>query len=227
MMNYTSVLMDADDTIFDFPKCEYTALKNTLNIHQLVFNDEVYHTFSKINSDLWKQLELKKITRYDLRIQRFQELIRKCFDGFENCDMLADEYVNQLSRQAILIDGAASALEKISSCADLYIITNGLKVVQRGRLKRTDITRFIKKVYISDEIGINKPDKAFFDFVLSDIPEKDLSNIIVVGDSLSSDMQGGRNAGLTTCLYDPKDRVVMPHPLCDFKIKNLEELLSL
>lgn len=226
-MRFTTLLMDADDTIFDFPKCEYFALKNTLEKFGLDFNEEVYHSFSTINSRLWKEFEVSRITRSELRVQRFRELIEKCFDGFDDADMLADEYVEELSGQAILIDGAYTALEILSLRFDIYIITNGLKTVQRGRFSRTDITKFIKKLYISDEIGIKKPQKEYFEYVLADIPEKNKKKILVVGDSLTSDMQGGRNAGLTTCLYDPKNRIDFPHELCDYKITELTDILKI
>ncbi len=220
-MKFTTVLMDADNTIFDFPLCEYNALKNTLINSGLEFNDYIYNSFSVINDRLWKKLEQNKTTRSELKIQRFRELTEKCFHGFGNATELAKEYVLQLSMQGILIDGAYDALEELSGLFDIYIITNGLKLVQRGRFARTSITRFIRKIYISEEIGYQKPMKVFFDYVLSDIPEKDKDKILVVGDSLTSDMQGGRNSGLTTCLYDPENLIEMPNNLCDYKIDTL------
>lgn len=223
-MKFTTILMDADNTIFDFPLCEYNALKNTIINSGMEFNNYIYNSFSIINDRLWKELEQNKTTRSELKIQRFRELIEKCFHGFGNPDVLAGEYVAQLSRQGTLIDGAYTALEELSELFDMYIITNGMQIVQRGRFARTDITRFIRKIYISEEIGFQKPMKEFFDYVLSDIPEKDKGKILVVGDSLTSDMQGGRNAGLTTCLYDPNNRVKMPDELCDYRINKLLEI---
>ena len=225
-MKYTTLLMDADETIFDFGKCEYQALKEALEYHGLEFSDEICESFSTINTKLWKEFEMSHITRSELRVQRFRELIAKCFEGFENTEILADTYVDRLSEQAILIDGAQEVLERLSQSFDIYIITNGLKKVQRGRFAKTDITDYIKKLYISDEIGMNKPDKKFFDYVLEDIPEKDKSKILVVGDSLSSDMQGGRNAGLDTCVYDPANRISMPNELCDYHITGLTQIFS-
>lgn len=219
--------MDADETIFDFGKCEYEALREALEYHGLGFSNEICESFSSINAKLWKEFEKSHITRSELRVQRFRELIAKCFEGFDNTEILADTYVDRLSEQAVLIDGAADALEKLSQSFDIYIITNGLKKVQRGRFAKTDITEFIKKLYISDEIGMNKPDKKFFDYVLDDIPEKDRSKILVVGDSLSSDMQGGRNAGLDTCVYDPKNKISMPNKLCDYHITELVQILDI
>lgn len=225
-MQFTTILMDADDTIFDFPKCEYNALKATIEKNHLLFSDEVYRNFTKINNALWKKFEMNQITRAELKIQRFQELVERCFDGFENSGILADTYINELSQQAILLDGAYDALAKITTVCDVYIITNGLSKVQRGRFGKSPVTKLVKNLFISDEMGVQKPNKAYFDKVLSEIPEKDMTKIIVVGDSLTSDMQGGRNAGLTTCLYDPKNQIAMPHTLCDFKITRLEDVLT-
>ncbi len=226
-MRFTTILMDADDTIFDFPVCEYGALKATLVQAGYEVNDEIYRNFSSINDALWKQFEIKKITRAELKIQRFRELIKRCLDGFDNAEMLAECYVTELSKQAVLIDGAYESIRSISRCCDIYVITNGISAVQHGRFDRSKVTEYIRKIYISDEIGIQKPQREFFDYVLDDIGEKDKSNILVVGDSLTSDMQGGKNAALFTCLYDPQHKVEMPHPLCDFRIDTLDSILTI
>ncbi len=226
-MKYTTLLMDADDTIFDFPKCEYNALKHTLEAYGLDFDDRIYRAFSSINNALWKKFEIKKITRAQLRVERFRELIKLCFVDIyaeENTEKLADKYIEMLAEQAILIDGAAESLEKLSEMYSIHIITNGLKPVQRRRFSVSGIEKYISGLYISDEMGTQKPSKEFFDMVLADITEKDKKKILVVGDSLTSDMQGGRNSGLDTCIYDPKDKIVIPHPLCDYKIHSLDEL---
>lgn len=216
--------MDADDTIFDFPSCEKAALTAALSGFGLPHDDEICNSFSRINSQLWRELEQNQITRQELRFLRFKRLSDRFFNGFNDAAALADRYVQELSRQAILIDGALENVSQLSQEVDIYIITNGLKAVQRGRFSLCPVTKYLKKLYISDEIGWNKPDKRFFDAVLLDLPEKDPSAILVVGDSLTSDMQGGRNSGLDTCLFDPNDRVSMPHPLVDIKIHSLSEL---
>ncbi len=225
-MKYTTLLVDADETLFDFRKCEANALKNALTFYGLEYNEDINKKFTSINSALWRKFEMSRITRSELRVRRFSELIEKCFDGFTDAEKLAFKYIDELSYQAILIPGTAGAVKKLSELYDIYIITNGLTKVQRGRFSRTEITGYFKDIFISDEIGMNKPDKKFFDYVLSKIDEKDRSKILVVGDSLTSDMQGGRNAGLDTCLFDPYDNVSMPHPLCDHKIKSLAEIIS-
>lgn len=228
-MKYTTLLMDADDTIFDFPKCEYNALKDTFDFYCLKFNEDIYKSFSAINSSLWKKFEINKITRADLRIQRFSELMEKCFfeSNPDKAVILADKYVERLAEQAIFIDGAYQSLQHLCESYYIYIITNGLKSVQRSRLQKSGLNSIINGCFISDELGVQKPMKEFFDIVLRGIEEKDASKILVVGDSLTSDMQGGKNAELSTCLYDPSNKVQMPNKLCDYKIGSLDEIIYL
>lgn len=226
-MQYTTLLMDVDDTILDFQQCEYHALEAALTHNGLPFDQMIYERFSSINAALWRQFELNKITRAELRVRRFAELIVQCLTGFDDATQLADEYVIQLAEQAIYFSGAQEALARLSKVCSIYLITNGLKPVQRGRLAKAGLYAYIKDCFISDEMGVQKPMKAYFDRVLSRVNEQDTTKILVVGDSLTSDMQGGRNAGLTTCLYDPKGKVALPHPLCDFRITSLEELIPM
>ena len=223
-MRYTTLLMDADDTVFDFGRCEYNALQAALSAYGLRFDEEVYERFSRINAALWRQFEMNRITRAELRVRRFAELIEQCLAEFDQAALLADEYVRQLAEQAIYFPGTEEVLGRLCQVYDIYIITNGLKTVQRSRLEKSGLYAYIKGCFISDEMGVQKPMKAYFDEVLAQVREKDLSKILVVGDSLTSDMQGGRNAGLDTYLYDPKGKVTLPHPLCDYRIERLEEL---
>ena len=230
IMKFTTLLIDADDTIFDFSKCEYEALRLTLERGGYCFDDELHRRFSKINIGLWKQFEMNKITRAELRVERFKKLLEMCFAGCvdnpRRYPILAEKFVDNLSRQSALIDGAREALQKLSRVYDIHIITNGLKKVQYGRMEKAELEGCYNKLFVSEEIGIQKPDKAFFEYVFDRINEKDHSKILVVGDSLTSDMQGGKNAGLCTCIYDPKGKITMPHPLCDYRIEKLGELLD-
>ena len=221
--------MDADDTIFDFPKCEYNAVKNTFEKYNFEFTQNLYEKYSEINNSLWKKFEIGQITRQELRIQRFEQTCNFfgiCNDT-ETLKLLANAYVDELAKQDILIDGAYEAVKKISSLCEIYIITNGLSTVQRGRFGKSSITKLLKDIFISDELEVQKPHKEFFDIVLSKINENDKSKILVVGDSLTSDMQGGKNAGLKTCIYDPKDKISMPHNLCDYKVTALENICDI
>ena len=226
-MGFTTLLIDADDTLFDFPECEKAALRRTLEEQNLLFDESILRQFSAINAALWKKMELHLVSGAQVRLERFRELIIQCFQGQGDEQRLAEGYIHALSEQSFLIEGTEDALRELSGRFELNVITNGFRTVQRGRFSRTPVSRYIRKLYISDEIGCSKPEKAYFDAVTADIREKDRSKILVVGDSLTSDMQGGKNAGLTTCLFDPKGRTAMPHPLCDYRIDDLMQLITL
>lgn len=229
-MKYTTVLLDADNTLFDFAKCEKKAFQLTIESVKIKYSDEIYENFSRINDSLWKMLEKNQITKPALRIERFRRMMKICFGemGMEEISKkMALNYVHFLSEQGILIDGTETALEKLSQLCDIYLVTNGISEVQRGRLAQTDISKFLNDIFISDEIGAEKPNILFFEYVFAHIFEKEKANIIIVGDSLTSDMQGGRNAGIDTCLFDREDKVQIPHELCDFKIKKLSELCEI
>ncbi len=228
-MFFDTILLDADNTIFDFDQCEHTALRETLAGAGLPFDDDIAKSYSSINDALWKKLEQGMVTTDELRVRRFSELIEKCFSKMKMPDpqTLSEAFVSSLSRQTILIENTESYMSELYRHCEIYIITNGIAEVQRSRFDKSTIKQYVKKVYISGEIGAKKPDSRFFDIVLADIPQKDKSRIIVVGDSLSSDMQGGKNAGLTTCLFDPHHKVRLPHPLCDYSIDRLDGVLWL
>ena len=226
-MEYSTLLMDADDTLFDFPECERRALTQALSAYGLEAAEDIIACFSAINSELWKCLERSEITRSELRVRRFRDLCTKRFPEFERSDELADKYVERLGCQAVLIKDAEKAVRALSEKFEIYIITNGITSVQKGRFALTDITSCLKGLFISDEIGVNKPSPEFFEYVFKNVREKDKRRMLVVGDSLTSDMQGGRNAGLDTCIYDPRGRITMPHPLCDYRIDDLMQLITL
>lgn len=221
---FTTLLLDADDTVFDFHQCEYNALKNTVESAGLPFSQDIFDSFDRLNAALWRRLEKGGITQPELRVQRFKELSEVCFGGFDEYRSLSVKFIDELSRQAVLLPDSLEGVRLLSEKYAVYIITNGAKAVQLGRFGISPVTQYVREIFVSEVIGVQKPQKEYFDIVLSRVEEKDTTKILVVGDSLTSDMQGGRNAGLTTCLFDPKDKVSLPHPLVDMKIHSLREL---
>lgn len=219
------VLADADNTIFDFRKAEYHAFKKTLNHFGKDCTDEEVELYSEINLKHWKALEKGLIDRETLKVHRFDEWFS--FMGFTlDSKAFNDMYAPSLGDYGFLIDGAEEFLEKLSEICSVYIITNGLTVSQTRRFKGSTIQPYIKKLYISESIGFSKPDKRFFDYCIYDIGEQDRSKYIVLGDSLTSDMLGGKNAGIVTCHYS-RDGDVSENPLCDFEITDYSEFFSI
>ncbi len=228
MKKYGTVLMDADDTIFDFHKSEYCALKQACEKCGVRFSDEIAKVYSSINDNLWKCLEQGEITRKELYYLRFERLCAAVGFSTENENVLKlnEGYVKALSQQIFPLDNAFEVLDTLSKHCAVYIITNGMARVQRPRFEKSGLNHYVNGIFISEEMNVSKPSKLFFEKVLQDIHVKNRKDVLVVGDSLTSDMQGGRNSGLDTCLFDPKNNIAMPNPLCDYKIRRLDEILN-
>ena len=202
MQKYDIILLDADDTLLDFKLAEKTAILETLSYFGLPTNGEVISKYSEINKNCWKMLERREITKPQLKVFRFAELCRTySFDA--DPTELARCYEQKLSEQAFVIDGAVDFCRRLSEKCDVYLITNGIKAVQTGRLTGSGLLPYVKKIFISEDVGFEKPDVRYFDFVASEIDNFSKERALVVGDSLSSDIAGGINFGLDTCWYNP------------------------
>lgn len=221
MKKYSTILFDADETLLDFPAAEKASLKKVCEKFGITYSEEIRATFSSINSALWKQLEKGLITRDLIRIRRFEQFAEHFGIAVDPKEM-AVYYVEMLSAFAFLLDGADKLCENLSKEYDLYIVTNGIGTVQQSRLAKSGLLPFFSKVFVSEDIGSQKPQKKFFDFVFENIPEKDKSKIIIVGDSMSSDILGGINAGIDTCFFNPalKEETYKP----TYTAKSFEEL---
>ena len=221
---FSIVLIDADDTIFDFKKAEFSAFKKTLNSFGADCSDKDVEVYSEINLRCWKELEKGTLTRSDLQLKRFEQWFD--YMGLKlDAKAFNDMYVPSLGEFGFLFNGAEDFLRKLSSVCDIYIVTNGMTVTQESRFNKTIIKPYIKNIFISESIGYSKPDKAFFDFCIKEIGEPDRSEYIILGDSVSSDMQGGRNAGISTCLFS-KDKNISSHPLCDYIVSDYNEFFD-
>lgn len=198
MRKYDIILLDADETLFDFKRSEKEALKNTFSDFNFTYTEDISERYSKINKGYWKLFEKGEIDKPSLAVGRFQSLLEE-LNLKGSAEKLNGRYMEHLSNGRYLLDGAAHFCRELSMRYILYIITNGTAQIQKSRFSGSGLECFIQKVYISDEIGYQKPRREYFDFVLSDIGARDKSRVLVLGDSLSSDIQGGINAGLDTC----------------------------
>lgn len=224
---FHTVLMDADETLLDFTKSQEEALKNTLHKNGYPWNREINEIYSAENLRLWKKFELGETTRERLKVERFENFFRILGIEGANIQKINEDYVEYLSRCGFVTDGALALCKNLHGRLRLYIATNGLRKAQEGRFERSGLKPYIDGMFISDLVGFQKPAKEYFDYIFETLQIKDKSGVIILGDSLTSDMQGGKNAGIATCLFDPKDKIVMPHPLCDFKIKRLTDFETL
>lgn len=202
MAKYKYLLFDADNTLFDFDKSEKEAFRMALEGSELGYSDEVYTRYHVINDGLWKLLEVGGTDRQTLKTERYRLLFEEF--GIEGDGYLetASNYERCLGLQAFEIDGVYEMLCRLSEKYEIYLVTNGLTSVQESRLSRSRLSHFFKRVYISEKVGVAKPDPAFFDYVISDIGDPDRSGYLVIGDSPSSDIDGAINSGIDCCWYD-------------------------
>ena len=204
MSRYSVILFDADGTLFDFSACEREAFREALSMSGAVPSDEMVAAYKKINDDLWKSLERGEIEREVLVFRRF-EIFAERYGLALDAMKMAEDYVRCLGEKTYLIEGARELLDSLYGKVRMYIITNGVERVQRRRYELSGFYRYFDGIFISEALGVNKPDPRFFEYVCEHIDLFSLKDALVVGDSLSSDISGGIGFGLDTCWYNPEN----------------------
>lgn len=197
------ILFDADGTLFDFQRAERQALAQTMTRFDLEYDDARHPAlYTTINRDAWRRLEQGTLTAATLKVERFRRFLASC-EVAVGPEAFSGEYLRQLATASHLLDGAEALLAAIRPRVRLGIVTNGLAEVQRPRLARSAIGPLFDTVVVSEEIGIAKPDARIFEHALRQLRHDDRGTVLMVGDSLESDIQGGLNAGLRTCWFNP------------------------
>ena len=196
------LFLDLDDTILDFHKAERIALSKTIRDFGIEPTEEVLHRYHVINKWHWEQLELGKLTRAEVLQNRFGVLFSEL--GLEvDPAACAKVYEKNLSIGHYFLPGAEETVDALSKKYRLFLASNGTASVQKGRMTSANLYRFFEKVFVSQEIGHNKPSRAYFDACFAQIPGFDVSKALMVGDSLTSDIRGGINAGMKTVWVNP------------------------
>ena len=225
-MKYEVIIFDADETLFDFKKSEREAIKNSMSEFNIDY-DEEYHLeiYSKINSEIWKEFEIGLITQEKLKIERFKRLSKKINIKFDEAKF-AMSYMKHLSNGSFLYDDSLNLVKNLSNDYKLIMITNGLKNVQDNRIRKSDIAKYFDDIVISEEVKVAKPDSRIFEIALNNINYTDRNKVLIVGDSLTSDIQGGINFGIDTCWYNPNRIINKSKILPIYEIYSLTELID-
>ena len=220
------LFLDLDDTILDFQKAEHVALSKTLRGFGLEPTETVLKRYNLINKAHWEALERKELTREQVLLGRFQVLFEEMGISAEPVKV-ARAYEHNLSIGHWFLPGAEEAVARLSRKYKLYLTSNGTASVQKGRMTSANLYRFFENVFVSQEIGVNKPAVEYFEKCFAQIPGFDKTKAIIVGDSLTSDILGGQNAGIATCWVNPHHKQGRPDIRVDYEIEALSQLEQL
>lgn len=202
MKKYDILLFDVDGTLLDFDRAEEEGIEGLLNHYQVPVTQENKEKYHVLNKKYWEMLERGEITRDRLLGQRFEEFFGT-FGIQVDGDATDSLYRRYLNNSAVLIDGAMELLRSLKESHKLYIITNGVAATQYNRLAKSGLDSYFDGIFISEEAGSQKPQKEFFEYCFEKMGRRDVENMLVIGDSLTSDIRGGNNAGIDTLWYNP------------------------
>ena len=218
------VLLDLDDTLLDFGQAERVAMRRVLGENGLPADDATLALYSRINDVYWKRFERGEIGRREVLVGRFRDFLAEEGASGLDPDAVQNRYETLLSEGHWFVPGAEALLDALAPTYDLYLASNGTERVQTGRLKSAGILPRFRGLFLSERIGAAKPSRAFFDAVFASLGEERRRGAVMVGDSLSSDIRGGIDAGLITVWFNPSDRVPDPATVPDKTIHDLGEL---
>lgn len=222
---YEILLFDADGTLLDFDRAEEEAFKQVLARYGFPQEKRYVDEYHQINRECWEAFEEGRMDRNDVLTVRFERFFAG-HDRKVSGREAEDCYRALLGQGSYLMEGALEILEELKDRYDLYIVTNGVADTQRKRLADSGLAPYFKDVFISEDAGSQKPQREFFEYCFSRIPGAQAERMLIIGDSLTSDMQGGVNAGIDTCWLNPgleKNKRSLP---LTWEIRNLKELKS-
>lgn len=226
MSRYPYLLFDADNTLLDFSAAERFAFRRTCEENGLAWSPEHYETYRRINAALWADFDRGLRRKEELVVDRFRLYFAELgIDG----DAVACQRTQErsLGLCAELLEGAEELCRRLSQTHRLYLVTNGMASVQRSRLSAAPITPYLSGVFISEEAGCAKPDTAYFDYVFAHIDGITRENCLLIGDSLTSDIQGANNYGIPCVWYDPAGLPLPEGYHADHIIRSLRELYAI
>lgn len=223
---YKYLLFDLDNTLLDFDAAELRSLQKTFSKFNVPITLENISNFKSINKKYWEMFERKEITKSELIIKRFDDFF-KTIGGFSNLDPREVNcfYLCSLTDEAEEMPYANYVLSNLEDKYEIVIVTNGVKDTQIKRIQKSSFFNKISKIYISETIGVQKPEKGFFDYIFNDLNIQDSNEVLLIGDSLSADIIGGLNYGIDTVWYNynKKESNILPK----YVISDLRDLLKI
>lgn len=220
-----NILFDLDETLLDFKRSESRALSNMLRHIGVEPTEKVISRYSEINKSRWKLLEQGLLTRQQVKESRYEILFAELGVEYSAAEATA-YYEDQLSQKGFVFPDTIKLLETLHGRYRMYIVSNGGSNVQSGRLADSGIGKYFEDIFISEDAGAEKPSREFLDYCFGRRPEIKADETVIIGDSLTSDIQGGINAGIRTIWFNPDGQQAADiHP--DYEVKNLMEIPAL
>lgn len=225
-MKYHTLLFDVDDTLLDFQLTEAKALNELFAEQGMTLTPEIQTSYRALNHHLWREFEKGNMTREEVTGNRFGLLFQQ-FGKTVDSQALEQRYRHYLNQGHDMIPGSHQLLQALTGKANLYIVTNGVSKTQYQRLTDAKMIEYFKKIFVSEDVGAQKPMKAFFDYVFAAIPELDKERTVIIGDSLTSDIKGGNEAGIDTIWFNKNRLPEIPEIQPTHRIDSLDELYGL
>lgn len=225
-MAFKTLLFDVDDTLLDFQLAEKKALEQLFAMHDLPLTDEVFATYKTVNHQLWQAYEAGEKSADEVVNSRFG-LLFQAFQRHVDSEALEKQYREYLNQGHDILGNSPAILEQLQPTHELYVVTNGLSQTQHQRLRDAKLISYFRQLFISEEIGYQKPKREFFDAVFQAIPGLVKEETLIIGDSLSSDILGGVQSGIQTAWLNPQGQPAALAIQPTFELRSLDELLDI
>jgi len=222
------LLWDVDGTLLDFKQAEYAAIKKCFEIFELgVCSDEMILRYSAINRKYWEKLERGEITKQEVLVNRFTEFFKTENIQTDCAVEFNKEYQKWLGETICFCDNSYELLKSLKGRVKQYAVTNGTKAAQDRKLSKSGLINIFDGVFISEVVGCEKPGIEFFEHVWKQIGDYEKEEVMIVGDSLTSDIQGGNNAGIVCCWYNPKGMENNTDLKIEYEIDDLQKVAEI
>ena len=224
----TTVLWDVDGTLLDFNAAERAAIKTLFKEFKLgACTDEMIARYSRINVGFWERLERNEITKPEVLRGRFEQFFSEYGIDTGLAVPFNERYQLTLGDTIVYMDDSLNIVKSLRGKVKQYVVSNGTVAAQTKKLERSKLGEVMDGIFLSEKLGVEKPNIGFFDKAFEVIEPKDLSEVLIVGDSLTSDIRGGMNSGIKTCWYNPAGKTVPEGYRIDYVIGNLNEVFDI
>ena len=224
----STILWDVDGTLLDFIAAEKAAIKTLFGEFNLgQCSDEMIKRYSEINKTYWQRLERGEITKQEVLVGRFKEFFKSEGIDISVVEEFNSLYQLRLGDTIVYHDDSLEIIKSLQGRVRQYAVSNGTVEAQSKKLRLSGLGELVDGIFLSEHIGVEKPNIEFFDKVLEEIKPADRSSILIVGDSLTSDIQGGNNAGIVTCWYNPLGDKAPDKYRIDYEISDLHQIYEI